>query len=140
MAQEWWEMLRNTVQKAQDLKEINSNVDTRRISFDLNAILIAAYWTYLVEKDHEVFREARFAIQAKMKRLTAVQLPAGALKTESDWKQYLKERHENKGTPVGILQRPGNKVQSSMFSPSIPPTSQKKSKSIFFSLTKLTKS
>ncbi len=41
MAQEWWEILRNAVQKAQDRKEINSNVDARQISFDLNGILIS---------------------------------------------------------------------------------------------------
>ena len=51
MAQEWWGMLRNAVQKAQDRKEINSNVDARQISFDLNGTLIAGYWTYLAEKN-----------------------------------------------------------------------------------------
>jgi AcrR family transcriptional regulator len=35
MAREWWELLKNAVQNAQGRKEINSNVDARRISFVL---------------------------------------------------------------------------------------------------------
>ncbi len=95
MAQEWWGMLRNAVQKAQDRKEINSNVDVRRISFDLNGILMATYWTHLVEKNDEIFEEARSAVLAKLKKLATVLIPANTFKSENSWKGYL-ERHINK--------------------------------------------
>lgn len=94
MAREWWELLRNAVQKAQDRKEINSNVDVRRISFDLNGILMATYWTYLVEKNDEIFDEARSALFAKLKRLATARMLANDSKSENAWEGYL-TRHTN---------------------------------------------
>lgn len=81
LAQEWWGMLRNAVQKAQDRKEINSSVDARRISFDLNGTLIAGYWTYLAEKNEQVFKETRTALFAKIKGRATDRIPDYALKS-----------------------------------------------------------
>ena len=94
MAREWWETLRNAVQKAQDRKEINLSVDVRRISFDLNGTLIAGYWTYLAEKNEEIFAETRSALFAKMKGLATARIPDYAFKSEKAWKEYL-TRHTN---------------------------------------------
>ena len=146
MAGEWWEMLRNTVQKAQDRKEINSNVDARRISFDLNGTLIAGYWTYLAEKNEQVFDETRSALFAKMKRLGTARIPDYAFKSENAWKEYLERRQTyidiDKEKPVNILRRPGNREsQSSLPSASTPPPSNqppKKRRSVFDGLRRLT--
>ena len=97
LAQEWWGMLRNAVQKAQDRQEINSNVDARQISFDLNGILIAGYWAYLAEKNEEVFTETRNALFAKMRSLAKGRIPEYALKSEKAWKEYLEGGHVYQG-------------------------------------------
>ncbi len=67
MAREWWKGLKSAVLKAQDRKEIDPAADAKRISFDLNGILMAAYWAFLVEKDVGIFREARIAVLASWK-------------------------------------------------------------------------
>jgi AcrR family transcriptional regulator len=143
MAQEWWETLKNAVQKAQDHKEINSDVDARRISFDLNGTLIAAYWAYLAEKNEEVFDEARSALFAKMRSLATARIPDYAFKSENAWKEYLERRHvNNKEKPQNIFGRVGRKesqsptTSSSALSQSKQPP--KKSGSVFDGLRRLT--
>jgi len=142
MAREWWETLRNAVQKAQDFKEIDSNVDARRINFDLNGTLIAGYWTYLAEKNEKVFDETRSALFAKMKRLATARIPDYALKSENAWKEYLEERHTYKEKSPSILRRIGRQeAQSGLPSsstPSQPKQPPKKSGSVFDGLRRLT--
>jgi AcrR family transcriptional regulator len=144
MAREWWELLRNAVQKAQDRKEINSNVDARRISFDVNGILMASYWTYLVEKDDKIFDEARNVLFARVKRLAVGQIPDYAFKSLNAWEEYLERRRVDidKEKPVSSLQRAGNRgFQSSLPSPSTPSSSNrppKKRQSAFDGLRRLT--
>jgi len=96
MAREWWETLISAVRKAQDRKEIDPTAEARRIGFDLNGILMAAYWAFLVEKDDEVFHEARVAVLTKLKGWATSRIPANALKSEKAWKGYLKESHVEK--------------------------------------------
>ena len=83
MAREWWKSLKSAVLKAQDRKEIDPAVDARRISFDLNGILMATYWAFLVEKDAGIFHEARIALLAKLERLSTPSVPATRIKTAS---------------------------------------------------------
>jgi AcrR family transcriptional regulator len=137
MAREWWEMLSTAVRKAQERKEINLNVDARRIGFDLNGVLMAAYWTHLVEKDNEVFREARMAIRAKLKELSASRVSASTFKMENTRKE---ERPANER--LNIFRRPGATVKSSTLSPPSPPPTvglPRKSRSVLFNLSTLTK-
>jgi AcrR family transcriptional regulator len=142
MAREWWEMLRNAVQKAQDHKEIDSSIDARRLSFDLNGTLIAGYWTYLAEKNEEVFHETRSALFAKMKRLATARIPDHALKSENSWKEYLERRHVYKEKPPSISRPIGRQeAQSGLPSSSTLPQSKqppKKSGSVFDGLRRLT--
>jgi hypothetical protein len=142
MAREWWDTLNHAVKKAQQNKEINSSTDARQISFDLNGILIATYWVYLVEKDDKVFSEARTAILAKLKELVTSQVPANAFKSENAWNDYLTGKRANKPKTVFPRLGLGMKAQPSNLSPSIPnPMNQpqttqlpKKSKSPFQNL------
>jgi AcrR family transcriptional regulator len=69
MARDWWNSLKSAVLKAQDRKEIDPAADARRVSFDLNGILMAAYWAFLVEKDPGIFGEGRIAVRAKLEKL-----------------------------------------------------------------------
>ena len=143
MAREWWELLRNAVQKAQDRKEIKSNVDARWISFDLNGTLIAGYWTYLAEKNEGVFDETRSALFAKMKRLATDRIPDYAFNSENAWKEYLKRRHVYKEKGRSIL-RSVARNEAQIGAPSPSPLSQseqppKKSGSVFDGLRRLTK-
>jgi len=105
MAREWWKALKDAVQKAQERKEISSSVDARQISFDLNGILMATYWTHLVEEDNEVFQQARTAMLAKMEGLAKSRIPASVFKSLSDWQEYLKQRRGDKdsNTPISAL-------------------------------------
>jgi len=143
MALEWWATLRTAVEEAQERKEISSSVDSRRISFDLNGILMSAYWTYLVEKEVGVFREARMAILAKLEGLATPRIPASAFKSENTWKEYLKAEPGNKKMPRSIFGGlAATKPVPSPIPPSIPSRSSpplKKSQSIFRSLARLTK-
>jgi AcrR family transcriptional regulator len=143
LAQEWWEMLGKAVQKAQDREEINSSVDARRISFDLNGTLIAGYWTYLAEKNEEVFSETRTALFAKMKGLATDRIPNYAFKSENAWKEYLERRHIHKEKSPSIRGRVGRQeAQSSLPSSSTLPQSKqspKPSRSLLDGLRRLTK-
>jgi AcrR family transcriptional regulator len=123
MALEWWTSLKSAVLKAQNRNEIDSAVDARRISFDLNGILMAAYWAFLVEKDAGIFGEARIVVLAKLERLATTRILASAFKSENTWKEYLKgKRVKEKETPLSPLRRlVVKKAQSRANSPSIQP-------------------
>ena len=140
MAREWWQSLKSAVLKAQDRKEIDLAVDAKRISFDLNGILLATYWAFLVEKDGGIFRDARIALLGKLEGLATARIPVSAFQSENAWKEYLKgKRIQHKEKPLSALRRQGGKkTQSSAHSPSIQPP--KKSKSVLDNLKRLTKS
>jgi AcrR family transcriptional regulator len=141
MALEWWTSLKSAVLKAQNRKEIDPASDPRRISLDLNGILMATYWTFLVEKDAGIFHEARSAVLGKLKRLATPRIPASAFESENDWKEYLKrKRVQEKEKPLSALRRLGRKnAQFTSLSPSTQPP--EKSKSVLRSgLGRLTKS
>ena len=146
MAREWWDTLISAVRKAQDRKEIDPTAEARRIGFDLNGILMASYWAFLVEKDDEVFRETRIALLSKLKGLTTARVPVSAFKSENAWREYLKERHiEEKKKSGSIFRRlgQGKKILPSGLPPSTLSRSNqppKKPESVFRNLGRLTKS
>jgi hypothetical protein len=129
MAQEWWTSLKSAVLKAQNREEIDPAADPRRISFDLNGILMAAYWAFLVEKDAGIFREARSGVLSKLERLATTRIPASAFKSENAWKEYLNgKRVQEKKKPLSALRRLGRKkAQSSAPSPLTQPPEKSKS-------------
>ena len=110
MAKDWWNGLKSAVLKAQDRKEIDPAADARRVSFDLNGILMAAYWAFLVEKDPGIFSEGRIAVRAKLESLATTRIPASAFKSEDAWKEYLNgKRVQEKGKPLSAFRRFGAK-------------------------------
>jgi AcrR family transcriptional regulator len=141
MAREWWNGLKSAVLKAQDRKEIDPEADARRISFDLNGTLMAAYWAFLVEQDKGIFREARTALLDKVKGLATPRIPVSAFKSEDAWKEYLNgKRAKEREKPLTALARlVGKKASSGAVPPATPPP--EKSKSVLRrGLGKLTKS
>ena len=123
MAREWWNSLKSAVLKAQDRKEIDPAADARRVSFDLNGILMAAYWAFLVEKDPGIFGEGRIAVRAKLGSLATTRIPASAFKSENAWKEYLQaKRVQEKEKPLSAL-RALRRKESSVRSP-FPPSNQ----------------
>jgi AcrR family transcriptional regulator len=121
MAREWWEALSSAVRKAQERKEISSSADAREISFDLNGILMATYWTYLIEKNNEVFREARIAVLTKLERLATPRIAANAFRSQNAWKEYLERRHIDKEKPISILRHLGRKEARLIGTPKVNP-------------------
>jgi AcrR family transcriptional regulator len=136
MAREWWNSLKSAVLKAQDRKDIDPAADARRVSFDLNGILMAAYWAFLVEKDPRIFGEGRIAVRAKLESLVTTRIPVSAFKSENAWKEFLKSKQVDREKSVHLS---GKKAQSSALSPSTEPP--EKSRSVLRSgLGRLTKS
>jgi AcrR family transcriptional regulator len=132
VAREWWNSLKSAVLKAQDRKEIDPAADARRISFDLNGVLMAAYWAFLVEKDARIFREARTVVLAKLERLATTRIPASAFESENAWKENLKgNRVQKKEKPQSALRRlGGKKAPSSDQYPSREPSEKAKVSSV----------
>jgi AcrR family transcriptional regulator len=139
MAREWWNSLKNAVLKAQDRKEIDPAADARRISFDLNGILMSAYWAFLVEKDPAIFAEGRIAVRGKLASLATTRIPASAFKSENAWKEYLKgKRVQEKEKPLSVLRRLGGKKAPSGAPSPYQTKLPEKRKSVFDNLTRLT--
>jgi AcrR family transcriptional regulator len=139
MAREWWNSLKSAVLKAQDRKEIDPTADSRRVSFDLNGILIAAYWAFLVEKDPRIFNEARIAVRTKLASLATARIPASVFKSENAWKEYLRgKRVPEKEKPLSALRRFGAKKAPPGAPFSLQTKLPEKKKSVFDGLRSLT--
>jgi hypothetical protein len=139
MAREWWTSLKSAVLKAQDRKEIDPTADARRVSFDLNGILMAAYWAFLVEKDPGIFREGGIAVRAKLEILATTRIPASAFKSENAWKEYLKvKRVQEKEKPLSALRRFGGKKAPSGAPSPLQTKLPEQKKSVFDGLRSLT--
>jgi AcrR family transcriptional regulator len=143
MARDWWNSLKSAVLKAQDRKEIDPTADARRVSFDLNGILMAAYWAFLVEKDPGIFGEGRTAIRVKLASLATTRIQSSAFKSENAWKEYLKgkrvqERVQEKEKPLSALRRLGRKKPQSSAPSPLQTNLPEKKKSVFAGLGRLT--
>jgi len=139
MARDWWNSLKSAVLKAQDRKEIDLTADARRVSFDLNGILMAAYWAFLVEKDPGIFGEGRIALRAKLASLATNRIPASAFKSEDAWKGYLNGKHvQEKEKPLSALRRFGGKKAPSVAPSPLQTKLPEKKKSVFDGLRRLT--
>jgi hypothetical protein len=139
MAREWWNSLKSAVLKAQDRKEIDPTADARRVSFDLNGILMAVYWAFLVEKDPRIFGEGRIAVRAKLETLATTRIPASAFRSEDTWKGYLKGKHVlEREKPLSALRRLGGKKASPGDPSPLRTKLPEKKKSVFDGLRRLT--
>jgi len=139
MARDWWNILKSAVLKAQDRKEIDPTADARRVSFDLNGILMAAFWAFLVEKDPEIFGEGRIAVRAKLESLATKRIPVSVFKSEDAWKGYLNgKRVREKEKPLSALRRLGGKKAPPGAPSSLQPKLPEKRKGVLDGLRSLT--
>jgi AcrR family transcriptional regulator len=139
MARDWWNSLKSAVLKAQDRKEIDPTADARRVSFDLNGILMAAYWAFLVEKDPGIFSEGRIAVRAKLESLATTRIPASAFKSQNAWKEYLQGKLvQEKQRPLSALRHLGGKNAPSEAPSPLQTKLPQKRKSVFDGLRRLT--
>jgi AcrR family transcriptional regulator len=70
---DWIEFLQRLARKAQELGELRSGVDPAQLAFELNAVLVSASSTFILQADPAVFGRARAAIRRLLN------LPAAAL-------------------------------------------------------------
>jgi AcrR family transcriptional regulator len=89
--EEWLKSLRRAIDQAQSREEIRSEIDAKRTAFELNSLLIGAQWSYLLSGTD--YGKARSAILARLRSLATEDIPTKAFDSESDWKEYLKSRH-----------------------------------------------
>lgn len=88
---QWFEVLRDSVRAAQKHGEIEEGGNPRQISFDLQGLLIGAYWIRLVGHD-EAFEEARTGVLRVLARVASEDLPSSAFASLSAWRKFLEKR------------------------------------------------
>ena len=60
---DWIELLERLARKAQELGQLGSGVDPAQLAFELNAVLVSASSTFILQADPGVFGRARAAIR-----------------------------------------------------------------------------
>ena len=60
---DWTQLLERLVRKSQELGELGSGVDPAQLAFELNAVLVSASSTFILQADTAIFGRARAAIR-----------------------------------------------------------------------------
>ena len=63
---DWLALLARLAREAQELGELEPNADPVQLAFELNALLVAANTSFILQGDAGVFRRARGAIRARL--------------------------------------------------------------------------
>jgi AcrR family transcriptional regulator len=87
IAQEWY-ALRKAVEEAQEKGEISPRAGPKKITWELNGLLVGAHWAYLL-KHGDCWREARPAFLRQLRKLATDEIPPSAFTSERNWKKYL---------------------------------------------------
>jgi len=88
IAQEWFNALRKAVEEAQEKGEISPRAGPKKITWELNGLLVGAHWAYLL-KHGDCWREARPAFLRQLRKLATDEIPPSAFTSERNWKKYL---------------------------------------------------
>jgi len=91
IVRQWFGTLKDSVRAAQKRDEIKLDADSERISYQLDGLLVGAYWAHL-QGDSEAFREARSAILRLLASEATDELPSGAFASLSAWRKFLEQR------------------------------------------------
>ena len=64
--QDWLEVLERLAREAQQLDELDRNLDPAQLAFELQALLAAANTTFILHGDTAVFKRARHAVRERI--------------------------------------------------------------------------
>jgi hypothetical protein len=63
---DWIELLERLARRAMELGELESGVDPGQLAFELNAVLVSASTTFILQGDPAVFERARAAVRRRV--------------------------------------------------------------------------
>jgi hypothetical protein len=63
---DWIELLERLARRAMELGELESGVHPGQLAFELNAVLVSASTTFILQGDPEVFERARAAVRRRV--------------------------------------------------------------------------
>ncbi len=89
--QTWLKSLKQSIEQAQDMEEVQTESTAGEMAFELDALLVGAYWARLAGFGNG-YRTARFAILSRLRSWASDQIPPRALKSVSAWERYLRQR------------------------------------------------
>lgn len=89
---EWLEALRTAVKEAQRRKELDREADAEQTAFDLNGLLLGAYWAHLIGQ-WGALDQARDKVLGKLRALATEEVPAKAFQSVAAFRRYLKGKH-----------------------------------------------
>ena len=93
IVRQWFGALKDSVRAAQKRDEIKLDADSERISYQLDGLLVGAYWAHL-QGDSEAFREARSAILRLLASEATEELPSEAFASLRAWRKFLEQRDQ----------------------------------------------
>jgi AcrR family transcriptional regulator len=90
-AKGWMKAIQRSVQQAQSRKELNKEPSAERMAFELNAMLVGAYWSHSAG-NWDAYSEARFVIFGKLQNWATNKIRSRALRSVNIWLAYLRAR------------------------------------------------
>jgi AcrR family transcriptional regulator len=63
---DWIELLERLAQKAMDVDELGSDINAAQLAFELNAVVVSAASTFILQGDPAVFERARAAVRSRL--------------------------------------------------------------------------
>ncbi len=85
----WMKSIERSVQQAQDKKELRSEPSAERMAFELNAMLVGAYWARLAGYG-DAYSTARVTILSRLRSGATHRIPSDAFKSVNTWRRYLR--------------------------------------------------
>ncbi len=63
---DWIELLERLAHKAMDIDELGSDINAAQLAFELNAVVVSAASTFILQGDLAVFERARAAVRSRL--------------------------------------------------------------------------
>jgi AcrR family transcriptional regulator len=89
-AKQWILSIERAVRQAQDKEELKEG-SVESIAFEINALLVGAYWSCLAGNE-AAYSEARKAILGRLPEWTTDHIPRQVLKNVNTWRKYVRAR------------------------------------------------
>ena len=67
---DWMQLLERLAYKAVEQGELEPNVDPTQLAFELNAVLVAANTSFILQRDPAAFERARAAVRGRLPGLS----------------------------------------------------------------------